>query len=125
MSQNDGTIPNPKPPVVEQSPDGDQPKLSDRNLKLRIRQQEILAELGVVALQRTAFRALLDSTVKFAAEGLEADLCKVMEYVPEDNRLLLRAGVGWNPGLIDVASVGADLRVASGLCTSYRTARHI
>ena len=114
MSQNDGTIPDPKPPVVEQSPNGDQPKLSDRSLKLRIRQQEILAELGVVALQRTTFRALLESTVKFAAEGLEADLCKVLEYVPEDKRLLLRAGVGWNPGLIDVASVGADLESPAG-----------
>jgi two-component sensor histidine kinase len=114
MTSKDGPTQDPKPPVVEQSPDGDQPQLSNRNLRLRIRQQEILAELGVVALQRTAFRELIDSTVKFAAEGLEADLCKVLEYIPEDNRFLLRAGIGWNPGLIDVASVGADLESPAG-----------
>ena len=85
-----------------------------RALALRLRQQEILAELGVVSLQRTPFRELLDRTVQFAAEGLQAELCKILEYIPEDNRMLMRAGVGWNPGLIDVASVGADLESPSG-----------
>lgn len=96
-------------PAVEQSPQGNQEDTGARALSLRLRQQEILAELGVVSLQRTPFRELLDRTVQFAAEGLEAELCKILEYVPENNRMLMRAGVGWNPGLIDVASVGADL----------------
>jgi GAF domain-containing protein len=49
-----------------------------------------------------------------AAEGLEAELCKILEYLPAENRLLLRAGVGWDPGLVGVASVGADLESPSG-----------
>jgi two-component sensor histidine kinase len=57
---------------------------------------------------------LLDRTARLAAEGLEADLCKILEYFPQDNRLLLRAGVGWDPGLIGTASVGADLESPSG-----------
>ena len=101
-------------PVVEPSPQGDQDDTGARALALRLRQQEILAELGVVSLQRTPFRELLDRTVQFAAEGLEAELCKILEYIPEDNRMLMRAGVGWNPGLVDVASVGADLEFPSG-----------
>ena len=101
-------------PAVEQSPQGNQEDTGARALSLRLRQQEILAELGVVSLQRTPFRELLDRTVQFAAEGLEAELCKILEYVPENNRMLMRAGVGWNPGLIDVASVGADLESPSG-----------
>jgi two-component sensor histidine kinase len=111
-SSNPG--PDPEHAIVEPSPAGDQRELSGRVLKLRIRQQEILAELGVFALTRTTFRELLDRTVQFAAQGLESDLCKILEYIPEENRLLLRAGVGWNPGLIDVASVGADLASPSG-----------
>jgi two-component sensor histidine kinase len=101
-------------PVVEQSPQGNHEDTGARALSLRLRQQEILAELGVVSLQRTPFRELLDRTVQFAAEGLEAELCKILEYIPENNRMLMRAGVGWNPGLIDVASVGADLESPSG-----------
>lgn len=84
------------------------------SFRLRIRQQEILAELGVVALGRIPLQELLDSAVRVAAEGLEAELCKVLEYIPAENRLLLRAGVGWDPGLVGVASVGADLASPSG-----------
>jgi two-component sensor histidine kinase len=80
----------------------------------RIRQQEILAELGVAALQRVPLQELLDSAVRMAAEGLESELCKVLEYIPAENRLMLRAGVGWDPGLVGVASVGADLASPSG-----------
>jgi two-component sensor histidine kinase len=80
----------------------------------RIRQQEILAELGVVALQRIELPDLLDRTVELAAKGLEADLAKILQYLPQENRLLLRAGVGWDPGLIGTATVGADLASPSG-----------
>ncbi len=106
--------PDPDHAVVESSPDGDKPETGARALALRLRQQEILAELGVVSLQRTPFGELLERAVHFAAEGLQAELCKILEYIPEENRLLMRAGVGWRPGLVDVASVGADAESPSG-----------
>jgi hypothetical protein len=31
-----------------------------------------------------------------AAEGLGAEYCKVLEFVPAENRFLVRAGVGWD-----------------------------
>jgi two-component sensor histidine kinase len=83
-------------------------------LRQRIRQQEILAELGVASLARGPLQDLLDTAARMAAEGLEAELCKVLEYMPAENRLLLCAGVGWDPGLVGVASVGADLESPSG-----------
>ena len=83
-------------------------------LRQRIRQQEILAELGVASLARGSLQELLDTAVRMAAEGLDAELCKVLEYMPAENRLLLRAGIGWDPGLVGVASVGADLESPSG-----------
>jgi hypothetical protein len=44
-------------PVVEQPPRGDGlPEINQRALNLRIRQQEVLAELGVAALKGTPFR---------------------------------------------------------------------
>jgi two-component sensor histidine kinase len=105
----------PKQPVVETPPDGPaHAEVSRRALNLRIRQQEILAELGVAGLKGIAFEQLLDTTVRLAAEGLEAELCKVLEYIPSDKRLLMRAGLGWDPGLVGTASVGADLESPSG-----------
>jgi two-component sensor histidine kinase len=99
-------------PVVEPSPASADP--TTRALKQRIRQQEILAELGVVALQGKSFLELLNETVRLTAEGMNAEFCKVLEYVPADNRLLVRAGVGWHEGIVGKATVGADLESPSG-----------
>ena len=102
-------------PVIENPPcRPDQDEAGDRALRLRIRQQEILAELGVMALKGTPFDALLRGATRLAAQGLEAEFCKVLEYLPGENRLLMRAGVGWDEGLVGTASVGADLASPSG-----------
>lgn len=101
-------------PVVEEKP-GDEPEdLTGRALRLRIRQQELLAELGVLALQRTSFTDLLNQTARMTAEGLEAEFCKIMEYIPSDKRLLVRAGVGWGEDVVGNATVGADLDSPAG-----------
>jgi hypothetical protein len=50
------SLSGPKEPVVErQSSDDQSDDLTGRALRLRIRQQELLAELGVLALQGTSF----------------------------------------------------------------------
>jgi len=100
-------------PVIEASPAGDAESMT-RSLRLRIRQQEILAELGVRALQGAAFEQLLDETARLTAEGLQCDFCKVLQYVPSEKRLFVRAGVGWGPDVVGKASVGADLESPGG-----------
>jgi two-component sensor histidine kinase len=106
-------------PVVEPAPsDGRSEEQTARALRQRIRQQELLAELGVLALQRTSFIGMLDHTARMTAEGLGAKYCKVMEYLPAENRLLVRAGVGWGKGVVGVASVGADLESPAGYALS-------
>ena len=102
-------------PVIEPSNGGAASvELTTRDLHLRIRQQEILAELGVQALQGKPFFDLLDQTARLTAEGMEAEFCKVLEYIPRENRFLVRAGVGWQEGIVGVATVGADLESPSG-----------
>src|SRR6476661_3332820 len=104
-----------KEPVVEpQSSGGESDDLTGRALRLRIRQQQLLAELGVLALQRTDFIGMLNHTARMTAEGLGAEYCKVLEYIPAENRLLVRAGVGWAEGVVGHASVGADLASPAG-----------
>ena len=109
MSPSDGK------PVVEPKPDAEQSgDITSRALRQRIRQQELLAELGVLALQGTSFIDMLNHTARMTAEGLAAEYCKVLEYVPAENRFLVRAGVGWDEGVIGNASVGADLASPAG-----------
>ena len=102
-------------PVVEETPvPAKKDELTERSLRLRVRQQEILVELGVLALQGASFDKLIDQTAILAAEGMEAEFCKVLEYLPATNRLLVRAGVGWEPGIIGKATIGADFESPSG-----------
>ena len=104
-----------KRPVVEPAPSDDHcDDLTGQALRLRIRQQELLAELGVLALQGTSFIAMLNHTARITAEGLRAEYCKVLEYIPAENRLLVSAGVGWEEGTVGSASVGADLASPGG-----------
>src|SRR5579863_8841780 len=101
-------------PVIEPPTSSEQPDVTGRALRQRIRQQELLAELGVLALQRTSFSDMLNHTARVTAEGLGAEYCKVLEYIPAENRLLVCAGVGWEDGIVGSASVGADLASPAG-----------
>ena len=100
---------NHKEPVVERNSGEEQTaETGGRALNQRIRQQELLAELGVFALKGTSFIEMLNHAAKITAEGLGAEYCKVMEYLPAENRFLVRAGVGWDEGIVGNATVGAD-----------------
>jgi two-component sensor histidine kinase len=101
--------------VVESTHDG-QPaeELTAATLRQRVRQQEILAELGVKALQGTPFPELLDLTARLTAEGLNAEFAKVLEFMPSEGRFLVRAGVGWDLGVVGTATIGADVASPAG-----------
>jgi two-component sensor histidine kinase len=87
---------------------------TSHGLQQRIRQQEILAELGVSALQGASLDQLLSDTVRLTALGLDAEFCKVLELLPSENKFLVRAGVGWSPGVVGVARVDAELNSPAG-----------
>jgi two-component sensor histidine kinase len=99
-------------PIAEDIPNGQVAAGSDTDLRLR--QQEILAELGVLALQGTPFPELLANTAALTAKGLEAEFCKILEYQREERRFLVTAGVGWGPDVVGVATVGADIESPAG-----------
>ncbi len=101
-------------PVVEQSDSNQVSMMSKQALEQRIRQQEILSELGVLALHGATFEELLKETVRLTAEGLHVQFCKVLRHIPAENRLKVVAGVGWDKGIVGVATVGADLESPAG-----------
>jgi two-component sensor histidine kinase len=80
----------------------------------RIRQQEILAELGVTALQGATFDQLTRDAARLTAEGMQAEFCKVLEHVAAENCFVVRAGTGWGPGIVGTAKIGADLASPAG-----------
>jgi two-component sensor histidine kinase len=101
--------------AVVEPPVGGRPlELTPHLLETRLRQQEILAELGVLSLQGIPFAQLLDRTVTLAAEALNAEFSKIMEYVRDEGQFIVRAGVGWGPGVVGKATVGADLASPAG-----------
>lgn len=83
-------------------------------LERRVRQLEILAGLGVTALQGVDFDVLLDDAVRLTAEGMRAEFCKVLEHKPAEQCFLVRAGVGWEPGVVGVATIGDDIASPAG-----------
>ncbi|ABD87842.1 sensor histidine kinase [Rhodopseudomonas palustris] len=83
-------------------------------VRYRLRQQSLLVEFGRHAMQTRDFRQILQRATELAAEGLETTFAKVLEYIPEENRLLVRAGVGWAPGTIGKVSLGADVESPAG-----------
>lgn len=101
-------------PVVESNPAGDDPDVTLRALHQRVRQQEILAELGVLALHGASLDDLLSETARLAAEGLGSRFSKVLEHLPSEKRFLVRAGVGWQDGIVGKATIGADLESPAG-----------
>ena len=100
---NEGKTPLVEPAAGESSSD-----VSLRALQQRVRQQAILAELGVSALHGATLDKLLEDTARLTAEGLQTEFCKILQYIPLENRFLVKAGVGWGEGVVGVASVGAD-----------------
>lgn len=68
----------------------------EAELRSRIRQQEALAQLGERALAERDLERLLDDTVSTIAVTLSVDSVKILELLPGNTELLLRAGFGWN-----------------------------
>src|SRR5208282_3054439 len=71
-----------------------------KELRSRAKQQEALAQLGERALAETDIERLLNDVVSTVALTLPVDFVKILELMPGDNELLLRAGFGWKTGCI-------------------------
>src|SRR4029453_9001800 len=93
--------------------------LSAPELRLRLRQQEIVAEFGCFALKTDDLQAILDKASRVAAVALETEYAKVLQCLPHEKAFLVRSGVGWKPGVVGHARVGNDLQSPAGY--AFRT----
>jgi two-component sensor histidine kinase len=97
--------------------------LSRDELRYRLRQQSLPGEFGRTAMQTRDFQMILQRATDLCASGLQAPFAKVLEYEPNEKRLMVRAGVGWAPDTIDIVSLAADIGSPAGY--AYQTGESV
>ena len=89
-------------------------KQTEAQLQARVQQQAVVAELGQLALTGVELDDLFEKTVSSVTETLGVEFCKILEFLPESQELLLRTGIGWNPDYVGVTIVSAGLETQAG-----------
>jgi two-component sensor histidine kinase len=72
----------------------------ENELRNRAKQQEALAQLGERALVEPDLERLLNDAVSTVALTLSAGFVKILELLPGNGELLLRAGFGWKGNIV-------------------------
>ena len=65
-----------------------------------LRRQKVLSEFGEFVLDASDLQSVLDESCRLVAEALDADLAKILQIERGANTALIRAGVGWNDGIV-------------------------
>jgi two-component sensor histidine kinase len=71
-----------------------------RDLEELLRQQTSLAKFGELALKSDDLSEILQEACRLVSDALGTDLAKVMELQEGGARLSVRAGTGWQPGVV-------------------------
>ncbi|MFC4437863.1 MULTISPECIES: PAS domain-containing protein [Natrialbaceae] len=103
---------------------------ADSAVHARIRQQEVVAELGQQALETDDLDRLMHDAAVAVAETLDVEYATVLELSPGGDEVVLRHGVGWQNEVVDEATIPATLDSRVGytlhseepiIVTDYRT----
>ncbi|PSP79344.1 hypothetical protein BRC81_04980, partial [Halobacteriales archaeon QS_1_68_20] len=81
---------------------------ADVDLGTRVRQQEVVTELGRQALREDDLDGLLDDAAAAVAATLDTEFCGVIESLPGGEEGVLRVGVGWPQELVGSTRVPLD-----------------
>ena len=84
-----------------------------QRLKL-LRQQTTLARFGEFALKTDDLDQILTEACRLVGQALGTDLAKVMELQDDGQNLLLRAGVGWKPGVVGEVTIRVTDNTSEG-----------
>ena len=79
-----------------------------------LRQQTVLARFGELALRSDDLDDILTEACRLVGEALGTDLAKVMELHEDGESLLVRAGVGWKPGVVGEVTLKATAVSSEG-----------
>jgi two-component sensor histidine kinase len=79
----------------------------DRKAEIQrlLRQQAVLVQFGELALKGENLDEILTQACRLVSQALGTDLAKVVELQADGEILLVRAGVGWKPGVVGVTEL--------------------
>ena len=80
-----------------------------------LRQQTTLAKFGELALKSNDLGEILTEACRLVGEALGTDLAKIVELQNDGHTLLVRAGVGWKPGVVGKVTIQAEDDTSEGL----------
>ena len=79
-----------------------------------LRQQAVLARFGELALRLEDLDEILTEACRLVGDALGTDLAKVIELQKDSQTLLVRAGIGWKPGVVGQVRLRADEASSEG-----------
>jgi PAS domain S-box-containing protein len=103
----DAVLPGPGGQIAAFALDITERRRAEAQAAQRALAQEAIADLGRLALSGVELSVLLDRAVQITAQVLDVALSAVLELSPDRSSLLLRAGVGWQEGLVGSLVVGS------------------
>lgn len=87
---------------------------TEKLLVNRAQQQTVVAALGQLAMVSKDFTALLSHAMQLLAQTLEVPYLQVLELQPDDESLLLRAGLGWKDDQVGTSLIKVRSRSQAG-----------
>ncbi len=99
--------------VVVHAEDIGERKRAEQALEARVRQQAVIAELGQEALRALDLSTLMNTVVSRVAHTLDAQLCGVLELLPDGSGLRVCAAVGFAQDIVGTI-IGAGQRSPAG-----------
>jgi len=96
-------------------------KRFEAELVAHSRRQATAARLAQIALDTTVVSALFGEVAAQVAETLDVELAGVFEHRPASDRFILRAGVGWQEGVIGRETTPGGLESLNGFALNGGT----
>ncbi len=87
---------------------------ANAELTLRLRQQELATAFANVGLQTEDLQVVLDEACRAACRGMGCRHARVLQHLPAQDRLVMRAGVGWDPAASGQAGFDAGPKGPAG-----------
>lgn len=86
----------------------------EKELEMRVLQQDVIAYLGHKALSGDNLIEFMNEVVNKVAETLDNEYCKILKLFPDGKDMLVVSGVGWKDGIVGHTKVSTGLDTQAG-----------
>ena len=85
-----------------------------QEIQRKVRNLEAIVEFQWTGLKTDDLDSVLQAAVQTVVNVLRADMCKVLQLRPDGKSLLIRAGTGWQPGIVGQAIIPSTADTQAG-----------